>query len=93
MEKKNHQENEKGQHRPIHEIATEIYQLAEEREYNYGAMFDYLNAMMELETMDDYYGADRASYIVKAFMGNIQYWKIDEIKPLRKELQEIIKDN
>ena len=81
-----------GEHRPICNIAMDIHVLATKKGYEYGAMYDYLPAMMSLQTMDDTYGQDRASYIVKAFIGNIQYWKIDEIKPLRTELKKLIAD-
>lgn len=87
---KNEPELLESKHRAIKDIAMDIYNLAMKHGYEYQSMFDYLFAMMELETIYDSYGDDNASYILKAFLGNIQYWRIDAVKPLRKELKELI---
>lgn len=79
-------------HRKIKEIANDIKNLAERENYDYEAFYNYLYAMLELDSIHDMYGMDRGGYIVKAFMGNIRYWKHKDIKPLREELKSIIKE-
>ncbi|MEZ5198209.1 MAG: hypothetical protein R2764_18010 [Bacteroidales bacterium] len=77
--------------RKIIDIAADIKTLAMQEGYDLTSGWDYLNAMFELESVDDYYGADRGSYIIKVFLGYLKYWRTDKIKQLRQELKDMLK--
>ncbi|MBN4066003.1 hypothetical protein JYT51_01565 [Candidatus Amoebophilus asiaticus] len=76
--------------RKLKDIAADIYILALKEGYDHGAMWEYLDAMLDLDSIHEDYGADRGTYITKAFLGNIRYWKGEKIGKLRNEIKELI---
>lgn len=74
--------------RPIYEIAADI-----EKEWgkvNYAAK-PYLDAMFELETIEDNYYADSGKTIVLYFLSNASQFKGEKAKLLKEELKKLVK--
>jgi hypothetical protein len=74
--------------RPICEIASDICK-AWPRPY-FGAV-PYLQAMRELHTIKDNYGADSGRSVVLYFLGNAATWRGDAARRLKAELKDILK--
>lgn len=74
--------------RTISEIATEI--KSDWNKVYFGAV-PYLNAMQELETIDDNYGMDSADSIIRYFLCNAKTWKGETAKRVKAELNNLIK--
>lgn len=72
--------------RPIHVIAREIRRTW--KKVNYGAE-PYLNAMLSLEKITDFYGADSAKEIVIYFLSNASTFRGEDAKRLKAELKKI----
>ena len=51
----------------------------------------YLDAMYELETIDDKYLYDDAESIILYFLSNAASWRGDDAKRIKKELKELCK--
>jgi hypothetical protein len=51
----------------------------------------YINAMKELETIDDNFGSDTAREIVTRFLVNADRWRGDVAKKIKAELRQMIK--
>lgn len=75
-------------HRLINEIANDIG-LAWQKPY-FGAV-PYLNAMRELETIDDSYGQDSAKSIITYFLANASAFRGNQAKQFKNELKQILK--
>ena len=75
--------------RPIYEIAQEISN--DWSKINYGAK-PYLNAMLTLNSIDDSYGYDSASSIIRYFLVNSQTWRGDTARGIKLELNDILKN-
>ena len=73
--------------RPLHEIARDI--KANWPKVNYAAK-PYLDALHELESVDDMYYADPASHIVNYFLANAQTWRGPEAKRIKDELKGMV---
>ena len=82
-------------HRPVHEIAAEIYATWRNREGGvnvwYGAK-PYLEAMCDLNKITDPYMADRGTDIVIYFLSNATTWKGDDARRIKAELRAMLKD-
>jgi len=52
----------------------------------------YLEAMMELDTIDDYYYLDTAEEIVLYFLCNAGSFRGEDARRLKKELRDLIPD-
>jgi len=74
--------------RPLHEIAREI--RAAWPKVHYAAQ-PYLNAMSQLGTIDEGYGADSARTIVLYFLSNAATWKGPVAKACKTELRAMVK--
>jgi hypothetical protein len=74
--------------RPLHEIAREIRK--DWQKPNYGAV-PYLDAMSELNSIDDNYYADSAKSVVLYFLANAQTWRGEVAKRIKKELNLMCK--
>ena len=74
--------------RTISEIAREI--KSDWNKVYFGAV-PYLNAMQELETIDDNYGMDSADSIIRYFLCNAKTWKGETAKRVKAELNNLIK--
>jgi hypothetical protein len=74
--------------RKIYEIAHDI--KSDWKKVNYAAV-PYLNAMLELETIDDKYGCDGAKSIILYFLSNASSYRGETAKQLKGELKQLIK--
>jgi hypothetical protein len=83
------EKNIKKEQRTISAIATEIKEVW--KNVYFGAV-PYLNAMLRLETVNDYYGADSARDIVNYFLSNATYWRGEDARRIKKELNELLKN-
>jgi hypothetical protein len=73
--------------RPLHEIAREI--RSDWKPVDYSAK-PYLEAMMDLENLDDKYGQDDGRYIVNYFLSNSGKWRGDTAKRVKAELKQMV---
>ena len=73
--------------RPLHVIATEI-------SFNWSnvnfAAKPYLDAMGDLSSVTDRYGADSASSIVRYFLANAGSWRGDVARRVKAELKSML---
>lgn len=53
----------------------------------------YLNAMSELNTIKDNYGADSAKSIILYFLGNASSWRGENARRIKAELKAICRGN
>ena len=74
--------------RKIYEIATEI---SKDWENKYFGAVPYINAMKELESINDEYGADSASGVLAYFLANAQTWRGPVAREVKKELNSMLK--
>ena len=74
-------------HRPLSAIAVEISRSWPRVSFN---AQPYLDAMMELDTLDDQYGADDAASIVLYFLSNAGGWRGPEARRIKAELKAMI---
>ena len=75
------------QKRPLHEIASDIYKTWSK--VNYAAM-PYLEAMAQLESIDDKYYYDSGKSIVRYFLSNAVTWKGESARLIKKELNAML---
>ena len=73
--------------RPLHEIAREI--RSDWKPVDYAAK-PYLEAMMDLDSVNDQYGADDGRYIVNYFLTNAGKWRGDVAKRVKAELKQMV---
>jgi hypothetical protein len=91
--------------RPLFEIANEII-TDFKREFNeamkagkkakhwkvkYVHALAYVEPMLSLNTIDDKYGFDSGRSIVAYGLGNLQTWKGDKAREIKKELNGMLK--
>lgn len=74
--------------RPIKVIAREIYKVWQNP---YFGAKPYMEAMLSLETKNDWYYEDRGSYIVNYFLANASTFRGEDAKRLKAELKAAIK--
>ena len=73
--------------RKISEIAREI--KGDWKNVYFGAV-PYLEAMLQLESVDDDYGYDSATSIVLYFLGNASSWRGETAKRVKAELKLMV---
>jgi hypothetical protein len=73
--------------RTIREIALEVKQLWAKPNYAAGP---YLDAMLQLETVNDMYYADSARTIVSYFLANAGTFRGDDAKRIKAELKAMV---
>lgn len=73
--------------RPLHEIAREI--RSDWKPVYFGAK-PYLEAMLDLDDVNDRYGADDGRYIINYFLSNAGKWKGDVAKRVKAELKQMV---
>jgi hypothetical protein len=73
--------------RPIFQIANEI--ANDWKSINYAAQ-PYLEAMLEIASIDQNYGYDTARGIVTRFLGNASSYRGDKAKQLKAELKDLL---
>ncbi len=76
-----------NQPRPLYQIAREIRQDWGSKIY-FGAV-PYLQAMMQLDSINDNYGMDSAKSIVLYFLANAQTWRGETAKRIKAELKKM----
>jgi len=74
--------------RRLHEIAADI---AEDWEKPIYSAVPYLDAMREMSTMQDSYGADSAESVVLYFLTNAGRWRGPVAKAIKTELRDMLK--
>lgn len=74
--------------RPIYEIALEIRSLW--KKPYFGAV-PYLDAMVHLDTIQDYYFMDSAKEVILYFLANASTFRGEDAKRLKKELKDLVK--
>lgn len=55
----------------------------------YFAAVPYLDAMLELETLDDVFGVESADHIVTRFLGAASYWRGEDARRIKQELKNL----
>lgn len=73
--------------RLLSEIAKEI--KADWKKPYFGAV-PYLNAMSQLNSVNDYFGYDTGKSIVLYFLSNAQSWRGETAKRIKAELKAIV---
>lgn len=73
--------------RPLYEIAADI-----RRDWTnpYFGAVPYIDALAELNSVDDMYGQDRAKYIVMYFLSNSRTWKGETARAVKTELRKMV---
>lgn len=74
--------------RPIHQIASDI-QCSWKNIY-FGAR-PYLDAMFTLNKVSDMYYDDTVKEIILYFLSNAKYWRGDDARRIKDELNKLIK--
>jgi hypothetical protein len=75
--------------RSIREIAGEVRKVWEQP---YFGAVPYIEAMLQLDTINDEYGADSAQMIVLYFLSNASYWRGSDARRIKTELRNLLKD-
>ena len=77
-------------------MSRALYTIAEEIRKDWPRMSPYAqpywNAMQDLATMQDTYGADDARGVVAYFLANAQTWKGDTARRVKAELNTMLKE-
>lgn len=73
--------------RTLREIASDIYDDWEKVNY---AAEPYLDAMSDLESVNDSYFQDSGRSVVRYFLANASTWKGDVAKQIKKELKGML---
>jgi len=78
-------------HRPLHEIAREINADwgGKGKGVNFAAK-PYLDAMAELQSIDDTYWCDSGKSIVRYFLSNAGSWRGDTARRIKAELKGLV---
>jgi hypothetical protein len=74
--------------RPLHQIASEIYQTWDNVHY---AAKPYLEAMHSMSTIKQDYGYDSGYSIVAYFLSNAASWRGDDARRIKAELKGMMK--
>lgn len=74
--------------RSLREIAYEIQ--SDWKKVYFGAV-PYLDAMKSLNRIDDSYGYDSGSSIVRYFLANASSWRGDVARRVKKELNDMLR--
>ena len=74
--------------RPIYSIANEI--RMDWKKVYFGAV-PYLDAMLQLQSIDDNYGMDSAKSVVLYFLSNASTWRGETAKRIKLELKAMCK--
>jgi len=74
--------------RPLFEIAREVFAVWPKPTYS---ALPYLNAMTDLDTMEDNYLADSADSIVRYFLSNATGWRGADARRIKAELGAMLK--
>ncbi len=75
------------QNRPLYTIATDI--RSDWKKVNYAAV-PYLDAMQQLNSIDDNFILDSARSIVRYFLSNATTWRGEKAREIKAELKAMI---
>lgn len=71
-----------------------LYRIAQEIQSSWGSMSDhaapYVEAMSTLTSINENYYFDSGREIVMRFLANAQYWRGDDAKRIKKELNGLL---
>lgn len=79
---------EKPKQRPLYVIATEIRQ--DWKKPYFGAV-PYLDALNQLNSIDDMYGLEFGDYIIRYFLSNATTWRGETARRIKAELKAMLK--
>ena len=80
--------------RPIFQIANEIANDWKSQKGGiYYAAVPYLEAMLEIASVDQNYGYDTARDMVNRFLGNASTYRGEKARELKAELKNILKES
>jgi len=82
--------------RTLRQIALEILENWTDRDGKSVVWFGakpYLQAMLQLETINDVYGYDSAHSIVLYFLSNAQTWRGETARRIKRELKGLCRGN
>lgn len=74
--------------RPLYDIANEIRK--DWKKVYFGAV-PYLQAMAQLQSVNDDYGMDSGKSVVNYFLSNASTWRGDTARRVKKELKDMVK--
>ncbi len=80
--------NMNNNNRPIYIIAADI---RKDWSKPYFGAVPYINALLTLNSLKDYYGLDSAHTIIIYFLSNATSWRGDIARKIKLELKQIIK--
>lgn len=72
-------------------LNTIAYEIARDWRNVYFGAVPYLEAMYQLHSVRDMYGADPASHIVNYFLGNANTWRGPVARRIKLELKALLK--
>lgn len=79
-------------------MTRKLWEIAQEIRFEWGnssvdrAARPYLDAMQELETIEDKYYANDARTVVSYFLANAGGWRGDAARRIKAELKELLKN-
>jgi hypothetical protein len=77
--------------RPLSEIAAEIKaDYAKQGKPVYYAAAPYVDALLTLNSPDDYYYNESGRHLLNYLIGNLRYWKGDTAIRVKSEIREIL---
>ncbi len=79
--------------RPLHQIALDIKGDIEAGNWKKPALYaaiPYINAMAQLDGINDRYGCDSGKVVVLYFLSNAAQWKGDRARAIKLELKEMV---
>lgn len=82
--------------RPIYEIAAEVRKDIIDRKWSREAAayaMPYLNAMRDLSSIKDNYGADSGRSVVLYFLSNAQTWRGETARRIKAELKNLLRES
>ena len=76
--------------RPLHEIARETLRNPSLKGNARTYAEPYLSAMLTLDNVTEFYGADSGRGIVAYALANLQTWRGDDARRIKAELKKLI---
>ena len=78
-----------SEHRPLYEVAREIRK--DWKNVWFGAK-PYLDAMGQMQSVNDMYGMDSGVSVVLYFLSNATTWRGETARRIKKELKQMVKE-
>ena len=78
--------------RSLYDIAQDIISdYADRGKSVHYAALPYVEAMLSLDTIDDYYGLDSGDSIVRYALSNLSSWRGEKARAIKAELRGMLK--